>query len=117
MKINTSFEFKSYKEQIEGEINRLKRSWEEENIDKKQWNEKYKDYKHTEPKEITDYYGILVSLDVYNAIREVYYCNIPYPRDTSELLGLMVRIDTGKGNRGIIMVDKKRFAVEKEGEQ
>ena len=89
MKISTHFQFISEKEQIENEILRLKRSWEESMNQNKFWNNKYP---HNFQRKITLAYGIFVSIEIYNKIREIYHCDIPIPQDTPELFGLKIRV-------------------------
>jgi len=107
MKINTSFEFKTPKEQIEGEILNLKRLWARSLVGTKEWNRKNEKYGE-KPKKLPQAYGILVTLQIYNQIREIYLCNNPFPHDTDDLFGLKVGI-LKKGEGEIYMVDKENF--------
>ena len=101
MKIYTSFKFESSKKQIENEILRLKRDWNKYIEEDKEWNEKYKKYNGAELKSIEKAYGIIVSLEIYNKIREIY--------DTKELFGLKVGIFKGRNEAQIMMVNKEEF--------
>ena len=107
MKIYTNFEFKTEKKQIENEILSLKKSWENSLIETKEWNKKYE--KYGEKKDLNSPYGILVSIEIYNKIREIYFCNIPFPHNTKELFDLKVKILKGKNEAEIMIVDKKTF--------
>ena len=49
-------------------------------------------------------------MKIYNAIREIYLCNSPYPHDTPKLFGLEVGISDENNWAGIILTDKKGFS-------
>lgn len=112
MKIYTSFKFITPKKQIEEEILNLKKCWEEHLEEDKRWNKEYE--KYGEKKELFQAYGILVSIKIYNAIREIYHCNIPYPHDTKKLYGLEIGILKRNREAQIMIVDKKKFKKEQE---
>lgn len=109
MRITRSFEFKTLKNQIEDQISDLRRSWNNASVGNKEWNEKYKKYKHTKLKVITEPYGLLVTVEIYNAIREIYLCDHPFPHDTTRLFGLEIYIMDNSNWGGIIITDKKGF--------
>ena len=100
--IRTNFKFKTYKEQIEKECFRLKRSWEEER--RNEINSKYRT-----PKDPGEPYGFVVSMKIYNIIREIYLSDFPFPQDTKEILGLKIGILKKREESEIIIVNKEIF--------
>ncbi len=105
MKCSTSFKFETPKKQIEDEINGLKRFWEETVGENKEWNKRYPNEKQKETKEPNT---ILVSCEIYNNIREIYACNIPFPHDTPTVLGLNIIVMKSKNIDGEIIITYKK---------
>ena len=93
--IQVEFELKSFKQQIEREILRLLESWNKD-LDEDEKNDPEKKA-----------YGLLFKVELYNKIREIYSCEIPFPQDTPELFGLKVGILKENNWRPLYIVNKE----------
>ncbi|HDK42493.1 MAG TPA: hypothetical protein ENG87_03880 [Candidatus Pacearchaeota archaeon] len=93
------FEFETFKQQIEKYVINEIRLWEEEFINQRKMG------KITDKKP----YAILFKVEIYNKIREIYSCDIPFPHDTPKLFGIIIGIDKNPYSRGAHIFNKKEY--------